>query len=131
MHAFDLLIRPCKKLISTSCFKSGNVLQCGPMGLSVALFPVFLLHVVVSSTFCEICLSVVEDLAFFVVYIFLFSASALTLGSPAGVGADLTLLTVSNVFLFPLAYLQPHVVAINNRLHLKNSGLKCDMQINM
>ena len=30
--------------------------KCGPMGLSVAVFPGFLLHVVISSTFCERCL---------------------------------------------------------------------------
>ena len=35
-------------------------------------------------------IATIQDLAFFVLYIFLFSASALTLGSPAGVGADLT-----------------------------------------
>ena len=30
--------------------------KCGPMRLSVAVFPGFLLHVLISSTFCERCL---------------------------------------------------------------------------
>ena len=77
--------------------KSGNVLhvqsfgqlencceRCGSMGWFASDFPTFLFHVNAATTFPERCL-----LSGFT-YIYFFSASALTLGSPTGVGADLT-----------------------------------------
>ena len=65
------------------CVHMGNCCEkCGPMGLSFAVFPGFELHVVISSTFSERCLYLVQFLHFWL-YVFLFSASAVTLGSPA------------------------------------------------
>ena len=73
--------------------KTGNVLQvqsfgqlgkccekCGSMGCFASDFPTFLLHVNAAATFSES----------MYIPVFFFSASALTLGSPTGVGADLT-----------------------------------------
>ena len=81
--------------------KAGNVLhvqrfgqlencceRCGSMGWFASDFPTFLFHVNAATTFPERCLQVVQSLVSHT-YIF-FSASALTLGSPTGVGADLT-----------------------------------------
>ena len=65
------------------CVQMGNCCEkCGPMGLSFAVFPGFELHVVISSTFSERCLYLVQFWHFWL-YVFLFSASAVTLGSPA------------------------------------------------
>ena len=82
--------------------KTGKVLQaqsfeqlgkgcekCGSMGCFAADFPTFLFHVKAATTFSERRLQVVQSLVCTYIYFF-FSVSALTLGSPTGVGADLT-----------------------------------------
>ena len=70
----------CEKCGSMGCFFFGGG------GCFASDFPTFLLHVNAATTFSEKGLQVVQSL----VHTYFFSTSALTLGSPTGVGADLT-----------------------------------------
>ena len=81
-------------------YKTGNVLEvqsfgrlgnccekCGAMGCFASDFPTFLFNENAAATFSEKRLQLVQLAC---TYIYFFFASALTLGSPTGVGADLT-----------------------------------------